>query len=255
MPRNHWQADAALAPSFDALPASLLTKRAPPGFRVRSRAALPGKSLQETDELVRAAGGWHEAEERTRGVRRVDAYAWYVLPESAFDRPDRRGRGGVKWQNVEQSPPWRARFGKVREREVDRLVATVAPFAHRRSDILAVALIGSWARRSARMDSDVDFVLLTDDPPAYIEHNGWASELGADSAVRTKRWGALTERRFALPSGLEVDAGVVLPSWASTDPLDAGVVRIVLDGLVAIYDPAGVLAALIVAVDESPAAS
>ncbi|HLB21472.1 MAG TPA: nucleotidyltransferase domain-containing protein [Solirubrobacteraceae bacterium] len=233
------------------MPASLLAKRAPPGFRVRSRAPLPGKGLQETDELVRAAGGWREAEGRTRGVRRVDAYAWYVLPESAFDQPDRRAGSGVKWQNVEQSPPWRARFGKVREREVDRLVATVAPFAHRRSDIRAVALIGSWARRSARMDSDVDLVLLTADPLAYIEHDGWAAELGADSALRTKRWGALTERRFALPSGLEVDAGLVLPSWAHTDPLDAGAVRVVLDGLVPVYDPDGVLASLLAAVGES----
>jgi uncharacterized protein len=254
MHRNHWQADAALAPSFDSLPASVLARRAPPGFRIRSRAPLPGKSLQETDELVRAAGGWREAEPRTRGIRRVEAFAWYVLPESAFDGPDRRVGGG-RWQGVEQSLPWRARFGKVREREVDRLVATVAPFADRRPDIRAVALIGSWARRSARMDSDVDFVLLTDDPLAYIEHDGWASQLGADSVVRTKRWGVMTERRFTLPSGLEVDAGVVLPSWAQTNPLDAGAVRVVLNGLVPVYDPNDVLASLVAAVGESPSAS
>jgi hypothetical protein len=88
MRRNHWQTDVAPAPSFDSLPASVLASRAPPGFRVRSRAPLPGKSLQETDELVRAAGGWREAERRERGIRRVEANAWYVLPESAFDGPE-----------------------------------------------------------------------------------------------------------------------------------------------------------------------
>jgi hypothetical protein len=71
---------------FDSLPSSLLAKQAPPGFRIRSRVPLPGKTLQETDELVRAAGGWREgirSSERSR--RRVEAYDWYVLPESAID--------------------------------------------------------------------------------------------------------------------------------------------------------------------------
>jgi hypothetical protein len=70
---------------FDALPSSLLAKRAPPGFRIRSRMPLPGKTLQETDELVRAAGGWREGPETDRSARRVMAYDWYVLPESAFE--------------------------------------------------------------------------------------------------------------------------------------------------------------------------
>jgi hypothetical protein len=73
-------------PSFDVLPVSLLQRRAPPGFRVRSRVPLPGKTIQETDELVRAAGGWRESESRAEiSIRRVAAQDWYVLPESAFD--------------------------------------------------------------------------------------------------------------------------------------------------------------------------
>jgi hypothetical protein len=41
--------------------------------------------LQETDELVRAAGGWREGPRRDRNIQHVEAYDWYVLPESAFD--------------------------------------------------------------------------------------------------------------------------------------------------------------------------
>lgn len=73
-----------LSADFDALPSSLLAKQAPPGFRVRSRVPLPGKTLQQTDELVRAAGGWREGPSRERSAQRVQAYDWYVLPESAF---------------------------------------------------------------------------------------------------------------------------------------------------------------------------
>jgi hypothetical protein len=77
----------ATAPSFDSLPSSLLAKQAPPGFCVRTRVPLPGKTLQETDELVIAAGGWREGP-GVRGepsIQHVAAYDWYVLPVSAFD--------------------------------------------------------------------------------------------------------------------------------------------------------------------------
>ena len=73
----------ATAHGFDSLPSSLLSKRAPPGFCVRSRVPLPGKTLQETDELVRAAGGWREGPQ-DRSRQHVEAYDWYVLPDSAF---------------------------------------------------------------------------------------------------------------------------------------------------------------------------
>ena len=73
-------------PSFDSLPVSLLQRQAPGGFCVRARVPLPGKTIEETDELVRAAGGWREGESRKEiSIRHVPAYDWYVLPESAFD--------------------------------------------------------------------------------------------------------------------------------------------------------------------------
>jgi hypothetical protein len=75
----------AAKPAFDLLPVSMLQRRAPGGFRVCARVPLPGKTIQETDELVRAAGGWRESESRTEvSIRRVAAQDWYVLPESAF---------------------------------------------------------------------------------------------------------------------------------------------------------------------------
>lgn len=85
--RRHHRKSRPAPRGFDALPASLLASQVPPGFRVRSRVALPGKTLQETDELVEAAGGRREAESpRPKpSVRRTDAYDWYLLPDSAFD--------------------------------------------------------------------------------------------------------------------------------------------------------------------------
>jgi hypothetical protein len=110
--------------------------------------------------------------------------------------------------------------------------------------VVAVALVGSWARGAAGPDSDVDLVVLTESPAVYLEREEWVRELGGARVVRTRRWGVLTERRLAMP-GLEVDVGFVLPSWASTDPVDAGTARVVAGGLVPLYDPQGLLARLV----------
>lgn len=79
-------------------------------------------------------------------------------------------------------------------------VALVAPGS------VAAGLVGSWARGNARPDSHVDVVLLT-------------------------------ERRLRLASGLEVEVCIGHPSWAETDPVDAGTRRIVSDGIRVLWDP------------------
>ena len=64
----------------------------------------------------------------------------------------------------------------------------------------------------------------------------------------------MTERRFALPSGLEVEFGVAPPSWAATDPVDEGTRRVVTDGALVLYDPKGILARLLDACGRPEAA-
>ena len=46
--------------------------------------------------------------------------------------------------------------------EYERIIRSVADWAARQEDIIGVAVVGSWARKNARMDSDVDLVILTD---------------------------------------------------------------------------------------------
>lgn len=128
--------------------------------------------------------------------------------------------------------------------EAGALLDRVRNWAATRSDVRAVALVGSWARNDAGADSDVDLVFLVEKPEAYLNDEAWAYELGASSILRTQPWGALTERRFSLSSGLEVDVGITRVSWASVAPVDAGTARVIGDGIEIIYDPAGLLRAL-----------
>ena len=124
----------------------------------------------------------------------------------------------------------------------------LARWAQRRPDVRALALVGSWARGTPREDSDVDVVLLTDVPGRYVDRDDWLPDAGGVRIVRTRRWGAITERRFALPSGLEVELGIGTPAWASVDPLDAGTRRVVSDGMRVLHDPDGLLALLVATV-------
>ncbi|MDF2702880.1 MAG: Nucleotidyltransferase domain protein [Rubrobacteraceae bacterium] len=122
--------------------------------------------------------------------------------------------------------------------EVEQFLARVCAWSLQRPDVVAVALVGSWACGHPGMDSDVDLVVLTTDKPAYLREESWVAELGGTRIIRTQDWGPLyTERRFVLPSGLEVEFGVAPPAWAALDPS--------IGGLRALHDPEGVLARLI----------
>jgi uncharacterized protein len=131
-----------------------------------------------------------------------------------------------------------------RERTVEELLERVTSWARRRPDIRGVALVGSWARGTARADSDVDLVVLTSRRDRYLDADGWTAARGATRLLRTQAWGPLTERRLLLEGGLEVEVGIAEPSWAATDPVDPGTRRVVTDGLGILHDPDGRLAAL-----------
>lgn len=86
--------------------------------------------------------------------------------------------------------------------------------------------------------------MLTESPSNYVERDDWLGEFRGARLVRTIQWGVITERRFAMSSGLEVDLAVGPLGWASVQPLDPGTRRVVRDGMRVLYDPDGLLAAL-----------
>ena len=141
---------------------------------------------------------------------------------------------------------------EARNREVERVVRDATVWARARRDVAGVAVVGSWARGTASDGSDVDLVLLSDDPTAYTHREDWVAELFPSARLmRTGDWGAIVERRLLLPSELEVELGVASRSWAAVEPLDEGTQRVVRDGLRVMYDPRGLLADLAAAVAAS----
>ncbi|QJT00373.1 nucleotidyltransferase domain-containing protein [Streptomyces asoensis] len=132
-----------------------------------------------------------------------------------------------------------------REAEMRRVVDRVTRWAGNRSDVVGLLLVGSIARGGARPDPDVDLVVLSTAPARYAEDDGWGRELALGEVARVRERGPVTEWRYVTASGLEVEVGVGSAHWARTDPVDAGTRRVITDGARPLYDPAGILGALI----------
>jgi predicted nucleotidyltransferase len=64
-----------------------------------------------------------------------------------------------------------------RRQEVDAFVGHLENWAAARADVVAAAIVGSWARGQERKDSDLDVVLLVAYPSAYLEADDWIAQL------------------------------------------------------------------------------
>ena len=138
--------------------------------------------------------------------------------------------------------------------EYRRIIRSVAEWAATQEDIVGVAVVGSWARNHERVGSDVDLVILTDSKERYLSDSSWvpAAVGGPAEILRTQGWGPLTEKRIALPSGLEIEFGFVPRSWAVADPVEDGTARVIRNGCSPLVDPEGAFATLIAAVGAPP---
>ena len=138
-----------------------------------------------------------------------------------------------------------------------RILEVIIGWAKVHEDIRGVALVGSHARGAARLDSDIDLVVLADNPEAFRTDGSWIDAIDWPSAgVKVANWGdedygELWSRRVWLSSGAEVEISFAPVAWASIAPLDAGTRRVISDGCRILHDPAGSLGRLYEAV-QSP---
>jgi uncharacterized protein len=126
-----------------------------------------------------------------------------------------------------------------RKAEYDQICGAVIAWATSRPSIRGVAVVGSWARFEARMDSDIDLVVLTVDGNRYLTQDEWVAEAVGQPGeiVRTRAWGPLTERRVRLSTGLDVEFGFAEPEWAAVGPVDSGTAAVVREGCLILVDP------------------
>jgi N-acetylglutamate synthase-like GNAT family acetyltransferase len=128
-------------------------------------------------------------------------------------------------------------------------------WAARQPDVLAVAIVGSHARGVARPDSDIDVIMVVDDPVRYLETSVWLECFGRLGAISNEEWGLLQSRRVHYVDGTEVEFGITVRSWASTDPVDPGTKEVVSDGMLILHDRETLLQSLLTKLQQRHASS
>ena len=108
-------------------------------------------------------------------------------------------------------------------------------WAQSQPDVLAAALVGSYARGTASPSSDVDLVILARDPQTYLSDQAWVNRFGEPLRSQMEDYGRLTSLRVWYQSGLEVEFGLTGADWAAR-PLDAGTRRVIEDGLRILFE-------------------
>lgn len=120
---------------------------------------------------------------------------------------------------------------------IDRVIAWAAA----RPDIQGLAVVGSYARRQARPDSDLDFILIAKQPEAYVAEPGWVETFGTVQSCTVEDWGLVTSLRVFYEDGPEVEFGLTSRAWVRL-PLDEGTAQVIADGLLILFDREGGLA-------------
>lgn len=135
--------------------------------------------------------------------------------------------------------------------KVKLIIEKVTQWASHRTDLIAVALVGSWARGLARIDSDIDLMFLTANSSSFRQDETWMNEISwAIISAEIDDWedkdyGILWSRHIYLDDKTVIEFSFGFPSWASVDPIDAGTFRVINDGCQILYDPKNVLSQLV----------
>jgi predicted nucleotidyltransferase len=108
-------------------------------------------------------------------------------------------------------------------------------WASAQDDMQAIALVGSYARGTAKDDSDIDLVILTNQPQRYLDDLKWTERFGIIKKHQTEDYGKLTSLRVWYQNGVEVEYGITTPAWAAT-PLDAGTREMILGGMIVLFE-------------------
>jgi predicted nucleotidyltransferase len=111
----------------------------------------------------------------------------------------------------------------------------VTHWASARSDIQALALVGSYARNTATETSDVDLVMITTNPEQYLQNPAWLLQFGEIEKQQIEDYGLLQSVRVWYSDGLEIEYGLTDERWAAL-PLDEGSREVISGGMRVLFE-------------------
>lgn len=128
----------------------------------------------------------------------------------------------------------------MRTEEFEQFISDFSKWANEQSDIQAVALVGSYARDTATDTSDIDLVILVQDPSRYLDDQTWLQQFGEIRQSQVEDYGRLTSIRAWYSDGREIEYGITGIDWAAS-PLDEGTRRVISDGMRILFEQTPIL--------------
>jgi predicted nucleotidyltransferase len=132
-------------------------------------------------------------------------------------------------------PPESALRGVISLDGIDGFLKEFTDWVDSQADIKAVALVGSHARNAATETSDVDLVLIANQPQRYLQDRDWIRRFGEIHRQQVEHYGKVTSIRVWYTDGREVEYGITDEGWAAV-PLDEGTQRVIEDGMRILFE-------------------
>jgi predicted nucleotidyltransferase len=128
--------------------------------------------------------------------------------------------------------------------EIAEFLTAAVRWCVAQDDILALGLLGSYARDAATEESDIDLILLTTAPQKRLAQRDWLQQFGSIVRWQVEEYGMVTSLRVWYADGREVEFGIALPQWAEP-PLDEGTRAVVKGGLKVLFERKPLLSILL----------
>lgn len=129
--------------------------------------------------------------------------------------------------------------------DVKQFIADFKKWAESQKEILGVLLVGSYAENSAKPDSDIDLVIITDQPEIYLDDDKWIKNFGKVREIIEEDYKMVQAKRVFYDNGLEVEFGIATPEWTKVDQIYSGTKKVIADGAKILLDKDGILKLLI----------
>ncbi len=118
---------------------------------------------------------------------------------------------------------------------IKKFIDTLKEFAASNDDIECIIVVGSYARGTYTEMSDLDLCIITTNKFERVAKPDFVALFGDYKKLQIEYYGACTSIRVWYKDGLEVEFGLVEPSWIQ-QPLDSGTYQVLCGGYKVITD-------------------